>query len=69
MITSVHKKRVVVISVVVVCMFALVFVFLQNRSTQKFEYEGWINCMPVLDSKQSELCQQAEEANYPYIAY
>ena len=34
-----------------------------------FEYEGWINCQPLLTEEQAELCRQAEEAGYDKIAY
>ena len=65
----VNKKQAIVISILVACVAIVIFFILQNRAVTKFEHEGWINCMPMLDSKQAELCRQAEEANYPYIAY
>lgn len=34
-----------------------------------FEFEGWINCQPLLTEEQAELCRQAEEAGYDKIAY
>ena len=34
-----------------------------------FEYEGWIDCQPLLTEEQAELCRQAEEAGYDKIAY
>ena len=34
-----------------------------------FEFEGWINCQPMLTDEQAELCRQAEEAGYDKIAY
>ena len=46
----------------------VLIVILQNINKPKFEHEGWINCMPGLDSKQAELCKQAKEVGYPYIA-
>jgi tRNA-dihydrouridine synthase len=34
-----------------------------------FEFEGWINCQPMLTEEQAELCRKAEEAGYDKIAY
>lgn len=65
----IDKKFIVIISILMVCIAVAIIVILQNTNKPKFEHEGWINCMPMLDSKQAELCKQAEEADYPYIAY
>ena len=35
----------------------------------KFEYEGWIDCMPPLDEAEADLCRRAKEAGYDKIAY
>ena len=35
----------------------------------EFHYEGWIDCMPPLDSAEAELCERAERAGYEKIAY
>jgi hypothetical protein len=63
------KKRAVIILILLACAAVAAFFILQNWTKPKFEYDGWINCMPLMDGKQAELCRQAEEAHYPYIAY
>lgn len=64
-----NNKRIIVLLVLICLAATTLLVYYQHKPKQKFEYEGWISCMPVLSEKQSELCRQAEEADYPYIAY
>ena len=55
----------IVAAVIVAIMIASMLIFRQN----KFIYHGWINCQPMLTEEEAELCERAEEAGYPYIAY
>ena len=57
-----------IIAVVAIVVAIVVALFLTSRK-DSFEYEGWIDCQPILSEKEAELCERAEAAGYPYIAY
>lgn len=67
---SKSKKRfIVTIFVVILVGIIIAVTLLLNRSQDTFEYEGWIDCQPILSPEEEDLCRRAEAANYPYIAY
>ena len=58
----------VIVFVTLAIIIILVVIFIKNHSN-KFAYDGWIDCMPPLSGSKADLCKQAEAAGYPYIAY
>lgn len=63
------KQLIIVMSIVFLIGIIIVIVFLLNRNQDTFEYEGWIDCQPVLSESEADLCRRAKAAGYPYIAY
>jgi len=67
-----NSKKDIIMAVLVVLVVGLI-IFIICLVTQKqnlsFEYEGWINCQPILTPEEADLCARARAANYPYIAY
>ena len=64
------KRLIITIFVVILVGIMITIVFLlSNHNQDTFEYEGWIDCQPILSSEEEDLCRRAEAANYPYIAY
>ena len=64
------KKKVLIILIVfVVLIAAVIYIHVTSSRKTEFTYDGWINCMPPLSKDQAKLCEDAEAANYPYIAY
>lgn len=66
---SKSKKELIVIIIVVVLIGVITAIILLNRDQDAFEYEGWIDCQPVLSPEKEDLCRRAEAAGYPYITY
>ena len=65
-----RKRTTVVLLVGILCILVAVIVMhYLLKEDKEFEYNGWLNCQPMLSDEQAELCQKAEEANYPNIAY
>lgn len=64
-----NKQILVIISFLLVLLAIFSVLIYRHETKPKFEHEGWINCMPSPGAVRSKLCQEAEEANYPYIAY
>ena len=66
-----NKKQLIIIMVAVflIGIIVVVIVFLLNRGQDVFEYDGWIDCQPVLSESEADLCRRAKAAGYPYIAY
>ena len=63
------KKKILFIALGIIVVVAIVIVLLLVFKQDDFEYEGWINCQPMLTKEETELCERAEAAGYPYIAY
>ena len=58
-----------ILGVILVGVIIAIAVILSNRDQDTFEYEGWIDCQPILSPEEEDLCRRAKAANYPYIAY
>ena len=67
--TKDKKQLIMILSAVFFIVVIVILVFLLKRNQDTFEYEGWINCQPILSPQEADLCRRAEAANYPYIAY
>ncbi len=67
--TAKNKKLLLTLGIAGVIILAIIIALLLVPKQDKFEYEGWINCQPILSKEEAELCKRAEAAEYPYIAY
>lgn len=63
------KKKIMFVILGIIAIVAIVMTLLLISKQNSFEYEGWINCQPILTKEAAELCERAEAAGYPYIAY
>lgn len=63
------KKKILFIVLGIIAVATIAFVILLVSRRNNFEYEGWLNCQPILPEDAAELCKRAEAAGYPYIAY
>ncbi len=63
------KQLIIILLAVFLIAIIVVIIFLLIRNQNTFEYEGWIDCQPILSPEEADLCKKAEAANYPYIAY
>jgi hypothetical protein len=67
-----NNKKWLIITIFGVILVGVIIVavaILSSRDQDTFEYEGWIDCQPILSPEEEDLCRRAEAANYPYIAY
>lgn len=67
-----NKKRFIAligIILAITIVIAVLFFKKQSQNEKTFEYEGTLNCQPILTPEEAELCRRAEAANYPYIVY
>jgi len=63
------KLRFWVILIVILVLILIIVGIVRHSTDNEFHYDGWIDCMPPLDSAQAELCERAERAGYQKIAY
>ena len=63
------KLRFWVILVAILVLILIIAGIVRHAIDNEFHYEGWIDCMPPLDSAEAELCERAERAGYEKIAY